>query len=783
MMRIEYYFRNLKPCPAEFFAFTSIRFSASLKPGMKERLFCFLVIFVILTGYALGQENNVIVKVDITGNDKIERGVIMSAIKTKEKEVYDSQKVSEDIKNIYKTGFFSDVQVDVRDTPEGKVITFVVVERPPVSQILVSGNKKVKTEDLREKIKFKAGSVLNTEKLKETVDEIRKYYASKNYYAAKVTYDIDYEEGYRAKVTFLIDEAQKAYVHKITFTGNNHFKASALKDYMKTKEKGILSWFTGSGVLDDEQLEEDRRNLSAFYADNGYVRANAGNPTITISKDGKQISISIPIREGDIYKIGSIGFSGDSVVPEQDMKKILKSKVGNTFRSSLFQEDVTSITDICQDKGYAFADVNPLTLVDDDTRKMNIMFEIVTGPQVFVNRINISGNLKTRDKVIRRELRFVEGDLFSAGKLKESKRRLRNTMYFKESDLKLVKTDLPDRVNIDTIVEEKPTGSVSMGIGYSTYEKVILTGSLAQDNLLGTGLAARLTASLSSINTIYDFSLLKPYIFDLDMTAGLNLFNWTRVFDTYEYRSKGGAVSVFRPITDYIRVGLKYTYYTTDVFNISLGASPQVINARGTSSTSSVTSSLSYITLDDVLNPRKGVIFNNSLEVAGGPFFGDNNFIKAITSYGRYFPYKWDTAFFIRGTAGYVWQYDGTPVPIYQNFYVGGINTVRGFQYGMAGPTDLSNTPIGGRGELYFNNEWIFNIYKAAGLKGVVFFDAGHGFNGSDWVAGVKTAAGFGIRWLSPMGPIRIELGFNLNPKQGEKKEVFDFMMGRGLGQ
>ncbi len=548
---------------------------------------------------------------------------------------------------------------------------------------------------------------------------------------------------------------------------------------MKTQEKGILSWFTGSGVLDDEQLEEDRRNLGAFYADNGYIRASVGNPDVTLSKDGKQIFISLPITEGNIYKIGSVDFTGDSVVPEQQLRKVLKSKAGNTFRSTLFQQDVTSITDICQDRGYAFADINPLTTVDDDTKTINVTFEITKGPQVYVNRINITGNLKTRDKVIRRELRFVEGDLFSAARLKESKRRLRNLTYFKESDLKIAKTDLPDRVNIDAVVEEKPTGTIGMGVGYSTYEKIILTGSVGQANLFGTGLSSRLTASLSAINTLYDISVVQPYIFDLDLTAGLNLFDWTQVFDTYEYRSKGGAISLSRPITDYTRLGLKYGYMSTDVFNIALGADPYIVSQRGTTSTSSVTTSLTYMTIDDILNPTRGVINNNSVEVAGGPFFGDNNFIKAITSYGRYFPFRWDTQFFVRGTAGYAWQYGGTPVPVYSHFFVGGITSMRGFKYGQAGPKDANGDVIGGQGELYFNFEWIFPIYKPAGLKGVFFFDIGHGFDHSDWITDIKKAAGFEIRWMSPMGPIRIELGFNLDPKSGDRREVFDFMMGR----
>jgi outer membrane protein insertion porin family len=346
---------------------------------MKRVSICLLVVTFLLAGYSLGRGQETILKIDVTGNERIDRGVVANAIKTKEKEAYDPEKIREDIKTIYKTGFFSDVQVDVKDSPEGKTVTFVVVERPPVSAVAITGNKQIKTEDLRDKIKIKTGSVLNVEKVKETVDEIKKHYASKNYYATRVGYDIDYEEGYRAKVTFVVDEAQKAHVKKITFTGNKHFKASKLQDYMRTKEKGILSWFTGSGTLDDEVLDEDRRNLGAFYADNGYVKAKVDTAQVNISKDGKQISITIPITEGTMYKVGSIDFKGDLVVPEKELRAVLQTKQGNTFRGSLFQQDVTSITDLCQDQGYAFADVAPLTGLDDATETINIAFAITMG--------------------------------------------------------------------------------------------------------------------------------------------------------------------------------------------------------------------------------------------------------------------------------------------------------------------------------------------------------------------------------------------------------------------
>jgi outer membrane protein insertion porin family len=749
---------------------------------MKEGLICFLVVTFILAGYSLGRGQETILKIDVTGNERIDRGVVAAAVKTKEKEAYDPEKIRDDIKNIYKTGFFSDVQVDVKDSPEGKTVTFVVVERPPVSAIAITGNKEIKTEDLKDKIKIKTGSVLNVEKVKETVDEIKKHYASKNYYTTRVSYDIDYEEGYRAKVTFVIDEAKKAYVKKITFTGNKHFKPSQLLDYMRTKEKGIFSFFTGSGMLDDEVLDEDRRNLGAFYADNGYIKAKVDTPEINLSKDGKQISITIPISEGAMYKVASIDFKGDLVVPETQLRALLQTKLGTTFRASLFQQDVTSITDLCQDQGYAFADVAPLTALDDATDTVNITFAITKGSEVFVNRINITGNLKTRDKVIRRELRFTEGDLFSASKLKESKRRLRNTGFFKESDLKIVKTDDPGKVHMDAIVEERSTGSISAGIGYSSYEKIMLTGSLSQENIFGTGIRASLSAALSSITQLYDLAIWQPYLFDLDLGAGINLFNQERSFDTYDYKTRGGALPFLRPISDYTKIGLRYAYNKTNVYNIDLNASSYVQSQRGELSTSSVTGSLGYNSIDDMTNPTKGTFNDYLLEVAGGPFGGDNQFVRGVVTYGRFFPFKWDTVFFVRGTAGTVQPYSGSVVPIYDNFFVGGINTVRGFEYGTAGPVDITDTPIGGQNELFFNFEWIFNIYKGAGLKGLVFFDAGHGFNNNTgWFNGIRTAAGFGIRWLSPMGPIRLELGFNLSPKEGEKKNVFDFMIGRAF--
>jgi outer membrane protein insertion porin family len=740
-------------------------------------------LFCLFGTLLFAADSEKVVRIDVIGNEKIDRGVVLNAVKTKPGDPYDPAKIAEDLKNIYKTGFFSDVIVDTKDVEGGKAITFVVVERPPLGSIYVTGNKKIKTEDIRDKIKVRSGSVLNMEKVKESVEEIKKLYASKGYYAAKVTYEIEAEQPNKTSLRFVIEEPQRAYVRKITFVGDHHLKASQIKSVMRTREKGWFSWFTGSGILDEETIEDDRKQIEALYADNGYIRAKVGNPDIIVSKDGKAISITIPIEEGDLYKIAEINFSGEIIFDQAKVRKDLKSKAGQTFRSSFVREDLLMLTDLYQDQGYAFADVAPLTQTNDEKKTVDLTFEMERGEQVYFNRINILGNVRTRDKVVRRELKVAEGDLYSSTKLKESKRKLTNTTYFKTVELKTIKTDEPDKVNLDVVVEEKPTGTLSLGVGYSSYENAMVTGSISQENIFGTGRKVYLNASLSSVTHLYDLTLVDPYIFDKKLSTAFNIFNTKRYFDSYDYGGNGGSLSVSRPLTDYLTAGLRYRYESISVTNVSLDAGSFIRQQKGTSTTSSLTASLTRNSIDDVLNPTKGTVASASVEVAGGVFGGQNEFVKPILSYGHYFPFKGGTTFFLRGTAGTIRPYGGTTVPVYERFYVGGINTVRGFKYGKAGPVDSqSGDPIGALNELIFNAEWIFPIYRPAGLKGLIFFDYGKGFdNMSGFYQSLRPAAGFGIRWLSPMGPIRLELGFNLDKKPGEQTSVFDFTMGRAF--
>ncbi len=745
-----------------------------------RKLIFILTIFactVLQSGLVAGAAET-ITRIEVTGNERIDAGVVLNAIKTKENTPYDLDKVREDMKNVYKTGFFSDVQIDVRDGEKGKVVTFVVVERPPIKSIYLSGNNKLKTEDLITKLKIRPNTVLNTDRIKESIDELNKFYASKGYYGTKIDYALEYGDEYNVNVTININESQKVYVRNITFTGNKAFKAGTLKEYMRTKEKGFLSWFTGSGILDEDALEEDRKNIEGFYSDKGYIRINVGVPVVTLSKDAKSISINVPLEEGNLYKIGSIDFKGDMVFAEQDLRKQMKTTNGSTFSSGNFQEDVLKLTDMYQDRGYAFAEVVPLTDIKDDERIVNVTYNITKGQEVYFNRINILGNTRTRDKVVRRELKFGEGDRFSASNMKESKRKLRNTTFFKDIDMKIVRTDDPNKVNVDLTVEERPTGSINLGVGYSSTEQVMVSGSVTQDNFLGTGRKLMAEASLSAYTQQYRFTFLEPYVFDKKFSAGLSAFNYEREMDTYDYKKTGGSLTLTRPLTDYVKLSSQYRAENVNVRNISADASSYVKAQRGSNLTSALSFTLNKNTIDDVMNPTRGLNTEITAEVAGGLFGGDSKFYSFVGSYGKYFPLKFlESAFFVKGTAGMIRSYSGKEVPIYEKFYVGGLNSIRGFRYGEAGPMDVNEEAIGAKNELFVNLEWIFPIFKPAGLKGVLFFDAGHGFDRwSDF--SLKTTAGAGVRWFSPLGPIRLEFGFNLNPKKDERKNAFEFAIG-----
>jgi outer membrane protein insertion porin family len=740
------------------------------------RTVVFILLYLILTGRCFGEDEK-IVKITIMGNQKVTEDVIRSQIKSKESEPLSVPQLRRDLKAIYETGLFTDIIIDLRDVEGGKEVIFVVVEKPSIRDILISGNVKIETPKIREKIGITPGAILNMEKLRETADSIKELYSSKAYYRAEVDHRLHYLDKNQVDVEFIIEEGKKGYVKKVRFHGNKHFWARTLRKRMRTKKKGWFWYITKRGVLDEDLLNADIQSLQALYFDDGYIQVKIDKPKITISEDGKSIYIDITIQEGEQFKVGEIDFRGDILTTPEDLRKRLSLKKGKIYSTSVMQRDILRITDVYADKGYAFVDIAPLTSVDPEKREVHLTFDIRKGEKVFFERIHISGNTKTRDKVIRRELKVGEGDLYSATALKRGRQKLKITGYFKEVDFTTSKGSSPQSIDVDIKVEEAPTGSLSFGAGFSTLEGIVGMGQVAEKNLFGLGYKANLSAALGTETQRFKLGFTDPWLLGFPLSAGFNVYyDELEYFDTYDSKVAGADVQFGKYLTDYISASLVARAERVEIFNVSDFASMYVKEQEGVSDTISLGLGFARDTRDDYYAPTKGAKHSLSVENAGWVLGGDNTFFKTTGDTDWYFPLPLKTVLHLRGRAGFVEGYDGKEVPIYERFYIGGINTIRGFEYGEAGPEDEFGQVIGAERMVIFNSELIFPLSRELGLRAAIFYDGGAGWNVKfdKW----RHSVGIGIRWLSPAGPIRIDWGYNLNPQDDERPSVWDFTIG-----
>jgi outer membrane protein insertion porin family len=771
-----------------------------------------LLVFSLLIGICAGAEEN-IYKIMILGNVKVEEGVIRGAIKSREGGPFSVEKVREDLRSIFDLGSFTDVQVDIKSTSQGKEVIFIVVEKPSIKDIVIKGNNKVKLDDIKEKMTLKTRSILNLEKVKEDSESIRKLYFSKGYYGVKVEYKVDYLETNEAVIMFTISEGPKGRIQKIVFKGNKKIKSSQLKKLMTTKQKNIFSIITKTGVLDEDALKNDIQLLTAYYIDRGYLEAKVSEPKIDLSNP-KKIQIEIEITEGPQYHVGDIDFKGDLLTTKEALFKVLKLKRGAIYSNSAIRRDITALTEKFANQGYAYVEINPETSVDNKNLIVHLTFDIEKKKRVSFEKIQVAGNTKTRDKVIRRELQVAEGELYSATNLNKSRDRLKRTGYFKEVDFTTSRGSTEEKINLDIKTEEAPTGAISFGVGYSSIESVVGTASISDKNLFGLGYAGSLRASLGFNTQLFRLSLTDPYFLGYPYAAGIDVYHErVEIFESYSWKITGGDLRFGKELTDTLRMDGMYKLENVDVYNVASDAGIYVSSQKGKNTTSAISIGPSIDTRDDYFNPRRGGRHTISIQNAGGVLGGDSEFVKVNGSTSWFFPMPFNSTLNLRAQAGAILPYGGTttvtaqrfdtstspptivPVtvqkdrlPLYEKFYMGGIQTVRGFDYGMAGPIDkITKEPVGAKYMVVGNIELTFPLAREIGLKGAVFLDIGKAWGaGAPGVAareietnrGIKIGVGPGIRWQSPFGPIHIDLGFNLNPKKGEKGHVLDFAGG-----
>jgi outer membrane protein insertion porin family len=736
-----------------------------------------VLVLALLIGRGAGAEES-IYKIMILGNVKVEEGVIRGAIKSREGGPFSVEKVREDLRSIFDLGSFTDVQVDIKPTPQGKEVIFIVVEKPSIKDILIKGNSKVKLDDIKEKVTLTSRSILNLEKVNENSEQIRKLYFSKGYYGVKVEYKIDYLETNEAVVTYTISEGPKGHIQKIIFKGNKKIKSSQLKKLMATERRNIFSIITKKGTLDEDILKNDLQLLTAYYFDQGYLDAKIAEPKINLSNP-KKIQIEIGIEEGPQYHLGNIDFKGDFLTTKEALFKGLKIKRGDVFSNTVVRREVNALTEKFANQGYAYVEINPDISVDRQNLFVHLVFEIEKKKRVYYEKIQVVGNTKTRDKVIRRELVVAEGELYSAANINKSRDRLKRTGYFKEVDFTSSRGSTEEKINVDLKVEETPTGAITFGIGYSTLESVVGSASISDRNLFGLGYAGSLKFNLGFESQNIRFSFTDPYFLGYPYMAGIDLYHERiEYFDTYSYKITGGDIRFGKELTDKLRIEAMYKLESVDVYNVTLDASSYVKEQRGKNLTSAISVSPSVDTRDDYFNPRRGGKHILFVQNAGGILGGDNYFVKVLGQTSWFFPLPLHSTLNLRAQAGVISAYGGKQLPIYEKFFVGGMSTVRGFEYGMAGPVDINEEPQGAEKMVVFNVELVFPISREIGLKGALFFDVGKGFDKWSDMTPLRYGAGPGIRWYSPFGPIHIDLGFNLSPKKGEKGHVIDFNAG-----
>lgn len=749
-------------------------------PSFKKNIPAMLLALISCStlAYADGEK---LAEIRIQGNHRIESAAILNVIKLHAGDTLDIDKTDADIRAIYKLGHFQDVTVLKEESDKGTVLVYSVVEKAIVREITFVGNKELTTEKLKEALEFRQNSVFSAKDLAKSVAKIKKMYGDEGYYLAEIETQTKPSPPSDLAVTLTVNEGEKILIKDIRLDGNKAFSDSKLKGIMETKEKWFMSWLTGSGTYKEEVLKNDALVLADHYLNNGYINIKVGEPTVKLNEAKNSLDVHIGITEGEQYRIGEIGFKGDLIDPAANLQKKLKSEPGQIFNRSTLRTDIGVLTDVYGDKGYAFATINPQTRLDNDKKTVDMTFDIEKGELVSIERINIGGNPKTRDKVVRREMRITENGLYSASGIKRSKQNLMNLGYFEEANIATAKGSASNKLNVNVDVKEKPTGTFSIGGGYSSLDGFIGQGSVQQANFLGLGLKANLSASIGGSSQTYALGLTDPYFMDTKWTLGGDIYRSERDYDDYIRRLTGADIKLGYPISDSVGTFLMYKYETKDIFEPSPAwqtAHDTIGNDTypiGTTTTSSVYSSITHNNTDYRMDPSTGLINSFSFEYAG--LGGDNKYARVITDHTLFHPLYKRLIASTKLTLGYAGEI-GQPIPIDEKFYLGGIYSLRGYKSRSVSPTknqlikdNYGNNTIerlymGGSKEVFGNVELTFPLLPEAGLKGVLFFDYGNSFNDSSAVFDTMLMSyGYGIRWASPIGPLRLEYGIPINPR------------------
>jgi outer membrane protein insertion porin family len=775
-----------------------------------------------------------IVAIEVLGNRRVTKEDVKSYLRERVGQPFSPEALSKDVRELWGSGFFDDVEVDLDRADSGVTLRFTVRERSNIAKVEFDNNDEIDDDDLKEAIEVKENTVLSYPAIQRSIQKIRDMYAEKGYFLAEAKAEVVPQRNNEVNVRFVVTEHNQVTVRRVTFIGNNTVSSDELRAVMFTGATSFFAFGSG-GPFRQDAFERDIAVISALYYDRGYLSVQISTPRVMLTPDRNGIEVSITIDEGPRYKIRQFrvyekGPDDREVEPlegRRHLRNMVRAKPGDYFNRAELLEDLNAIRTMYHDAGYANVEANPETKLDPETHEVDVIVPIVRGPTVYFERIEISGNTKTRDKVIRREMEIAEGKKYSESLLERSRQRITALGYFERVDIATSEGSGPDKLRVIVEVTERPTGTFQVGAGFSSIENFIATAQVQQANLFGNGQSLALNAQLSGLRQLINLRYFEPYFLDSRFNFQLELFQQLRAYADFSQSSLGGDITWGYPIIEpELQVSLTYTAEvdkvstepTTTFFGtasaISLFTSLPLANLFNDGFTSSLRPAITFDTRDNRLFPTKGIYLRASTELATSAFGSHNEFWRNRFT-GRYFyPLGAGIVLKLNQEFGIVTSPSSDGVPIFARFFLGGIFDVRGYRFRTVGPrmplttiTDPNSPPIanganiGGNLEYYQNLELEFPIVDAVGIRGVFFTDAGNAWNterlycdagrsGSNYAVtnpcfsfpgdlfNLRTSWGFGIRWFSPLGPLRFEWGFPFKRLPYEESNVFEFTIG-----
>jgi outer membrane protein insertion porin family len=749
-------------------------------------LVALLAVVAPVAGWAF--EPFVVKDIRVEGVQRTEAGTVFSYLPIKVGDRVDDAKAAQAVKALFATGFFRDVRLEVQDG----VLIVVVQERPTISRVDITGNKEFDTDTLKKALKdigLSEAKIFDRSALDRAEQEMKRQYITRGKYAAQVTTTVTPQERNRVAVNINIVEGDSAKIARINIVGNKAFTEAQLLSEMQLTTPGWITWYTKNDQYSKQKLSADLESVRSFYQNRGYLEFNVESTQVSITPDKEDIYITVNISEGDPFVVTDVRLAGDLPVSEGELSRLVTVRPGEIYSRERLQATAKGISDRLGTEGYAFANVNIVPEVDREKHQAAFTIYVDPGRRVYVRKINISGNARTRDEIIRREMRQLESAWYDGARIERSKVRIRRLGYFE--DVNLETPPVPgttDQADIDVTVTEKATGSLQAGVGYSSNDGLVLSASVSQQNIFGTGNALTAAINTSSVFRTISVLFLEPYWTVDGISRTLEVYYRTTdpgslAISQYGSTTLGGAIAFGVPIseTDIINVGVRVEHTDLTLFDNSPPLYYDFVREFGSTTNSVILSAgWSRDTRDDIIYPTKGTL-QSALGEIGLPF-GDLSYYKLNYLIQNFWPVYGDFVLMLRGDVGYGDGYGGKPLPFFKAFYAGGVGSVRGYEPASLGPKDIYGNATGGKRKIVGNAELFYPVLKGdKSVRASVFFDAGQIYidgNVEPLYETFRYSAGVGLAWNSPVGPLKFSYGIPLNEQPGDKTQRFQFQVG-----